>query len=69
MISSRLLHALLHKNHPSILLWIPILLDTCDQLGMLQDAGTNNFCGAQDLFMKMVSTVLENGLKAELGEK
>ncbi|WP_162010618.1 hypothetical protein [Syntrophomonas wolfei] len=45
------------------------MLDTCDQLGMLQDAGTNNFCGAQDLFMKMVSTVLENGLKAELGEK
>lgn len=35
-------------------------------LEMLQDAGINDVAGVQDLFKEMVSTVLENGLEAEL---
>ena len=36
---------------------------------MLQDAGINDVAGVQDLFKEMVSTVLENGLEAELDEE
>jgi transposase-like protein len=35
-------------------------------LEMLQEAGINDVSGVQDLFKEMVSTVLENGLEAEL---
>lgn len=38
-------------------------------LEMLQDAGINDVAGVQDLFKEMVSTVLENGLEAELDEE
>jgi len=36
---------------------------------MLQDAGINDVAGVQELFKEMVSTVLENGLEAELDEE
>jgi transposase-like protein len=36
---------------------------------MLQEAGINDVAGVQDLFKEMVSTVLENGLEAELEEE
>lgn len=36
---------------------------------MLQDAGIDDVAGVQDLFKEMVSTVLENGLEAELEEE
>jgi len=38
-------------------------------LEMLQDAGINDVAGVQELFKEMVSTVLENGLEAELDEE
>lgn len=38
-------------------------------LEMLQDAGIDDVAGVQDLFKEMVSTVLENGLEAELEEE
>jgi transposase-like protein len=38
-------------------------------LEMLQGAGINDVSGVQDLFKEMVSTVLENGLEAELEEE
>ena len=38
-------------------------------LEMLQDAGINDVAGVQDLFKEMVSTVLENGLEAELDDE
>lgn len=38
-------------------------------LELLQDAGINDVAGVQDLFKEMVSTVLENGLEAELDEE
>ena len=38
-------------------------------LEMLQDAGINDVAGVQELFREMVSTVLENGLEAELDEE
>ncbi len=38
-------------------------------LEMLQDAGINDVASVQDLFKEMVSTVLENGLEAELDEE
>lgn len=38
-------------------------------LEMLQDAGINDVAGVRDLFKEMVSTVLENGLEAELEEE
>jgi len=38
-------------------------------LEMLQDAGINDMAGVQELFKEMVSTVLENGLEAELDEE
>jgi len=36
---------------------------------MLQEAGINNVSGVQDLFKEMVSTVLENGLEAEMEDE
>jgi len=36
---------------------------------MLQGAGINDVAGVQELFKEMVSTVLENGLEAELDEE
>jgi putative transposase len=38
-------------------------------LEMLQDAGINDVSGVHELFKEMVSTVLENGLEAELDEE
>ncbi len=38
-------------------------------LEMLQDAGIDDVTGVQELFKEMVSTVLENGLEAELDEE
>lgn len=38
-------------------------------LEMLQEAGINDVSGVQDLFKEMVSTVLENGLEAELEDE
>lgn len=38
-------------------------------LEMLQDAGITDVAGVQELFKEMVSTVLENGLEAELEEE
>jgi len=38
-------------------------------LEMLQEAGINNVSGVQDLFKEMVSTVLENGLEAEMEDE
>ncbi len=38
-------------------------------LEMLQDAGINDVAGVQELFKEMVSTVLQNGLEAELDEE
>jgi putative transposase len=38
-------------------------------LAMLQEAGINEVSGVQDLFKEMVSTVLENGLEAELEDE
>jgi len=38
-------------------------------LEMLQGAGINDVAGVQELFKEMVSTVLENGLEAELEEE
>ena len=38
-------------------------------LEMLQDAGINDVAGVQELFKEMVSTVLQNGLEAELEEE
>jgi len=38
-------------------------------LEMSQDVGINDVAGVQDLFKEMVSTVLENGLEAELDEE
>jgi len=38
-------------------------------LEMLQNAGINDVQGVQDLFKEMVSTVLENGLEAELEDE
>ncbi|ADY55098.1 transposase mutator type [Syntrophobotulus glycolicus DSM 8271] len=38
-------------------------------LEMLQEAGINDVSGVQDLFKEMVSTVLENGLEAEMEDE
>lgn len=38
-------------------------------LEMLQEAGINDVSGVQDLFKEMVSSVLENGLEAELEDE
>jgi putative transposase len=38
-------------------------------LELLQGAGINDVAGVQDLFKEMISTVLENGLEAELDEE
>jgi transposase-like protein len=38
-------------------------------LEMLQNAGINDVAGVQGLFKEMISTVLENGLEAELDEE
>jgi len=38
-------------------------------LEMLQEAGINDVSGVQNLFKEMVSTVLENGLEAEMEDE